>query len=211
MQEQQAAQCTDGGFQAHQHAEGTRRQFRQRHHLQAVGQRGGQQRHAERDGQQRRREQRGARMRHAERHGDQCGDGGAQGDGLRSVVVAGLLPEHDIQRPARTRAERIGCTNGIQCLRALLRYQQHQPQHGQCDPDNVAQVARAEQRHRQRTGELQRDGDAQRHRFQRLVEHQVHQAQRDAVRQQRGPLVPLDTHAPRAEHRDQQQRRQGQA
>ena len=50
VQEQQAAQCADGGFQAHQHAERTGRQFRQRDHFQAVRQCCRQNGHANRHG-----------------------------------------------------------------------------------------------------------------------------------------------------------------
>ena len=103
-QDDKAGQGAQRRLKAHQRAEGPRRQAGQGEHLQRVGQGGAE--HADRGAEQQGmgRQKGRARLRHADRNDDQRRGAHAQGRGLHAVRIAGLLSEHDIERPAHRRA-----------------------------------------------------------------------------------------------------------
>ena len=131
---------------------------------------------------------------------------------MRTTPGAGALAEDNVAGPASAGGEGEQYTGDADLAAGLAqRQQQGQAGDGEDDPGEIQRLARSGEGYRQRSGEFERHGDAERNGLQRGVEEQVHRAHDGAIGQHRAPLPAVELLPPGLEDGEQHNRRQGQA
>ena len=120
------------------------------------------------------------------------------------------LGREDVARPARPGDQHEHDADRVDVVRVPARREQHDPAAGEHDPQPVQRASRPRDRHRERTGELDRHRDAQRQPVESLVERPVHRAEDQPVRRDREPVRPRPPAQRRTRDQHHDQRRDAQ-